>query len=1045
MATWACRACGGENPEGMRFCGHCGAPAKAVEPEPATASDEHEIAETLRSFVAGPVAEKLVEAGGKLPEERRLITALFADVSGFTSLADRLDPEQLLEVIDPVISGLSSVVGRYGGYVEKFAGDALMALFGAPVSYEDDAARALRVALEMHAELARLVQELPHEAELTLHVGVNSGHGIARILGSETRMDYAVLGDSVILAQRLESAAPPGETYVSETTVRMTEAEFEFEPAGELTLKGKAEPVPAWRLIGPRAERVVAVRPALIGREAELELVDERLAALALGSGGVLAVIGEPGIGKSRLVEAATDRAVALGAQHLSARCISYGAGLAYWPWLDLLRRATALRTDERPAETRSRLDAALAATGAPEAAPVFARFLGLPVEDDPVSELEPEAFRRALHDAFRNWVRALAATKPLVLVVEDVHWIDASSLELTAELARIAAGSPVLMVLVGRPEAQEQIWAIATDTPTIEVTPFDSAAVARLAQAILGGTAPAELVAFVERRTTGNPLFVEEMFRTLRDADALVPGEHGWEIRSGWDERRLPPTIEGVLAARIDLLPRDAATLLQTASVVGRRIRVALLEAVAGQASLELPLQQLVHSGLLDRAQEDAEPVVVFHHALVQDAAYSRLLRRRRRELHLRVAEGAEAMYGSGGHVIDLLARHLYLGESPKAPDYLRRAGERARRLFANKEAILHFTRALELEPDDTETQLSLADLHELVGDYEQSIELCDTVLARTNDVRAWRGKAHALRRRGNYLDALATVDGAFATEELKGHDLIPMWLEAAWILVTTGRGELAADVLGAALESLSPPTESHRAEILANLARVEAGLGRYAEAREHGVESENLAEASGDLRTLATSLRVLSLTYWHLGELETAAEVGLRGLALAQRIGSSEEIGACLSNLGLIEKRRENFSEAVEHTQRAIEEFERARSEGSRAQAYTNLAGTLEEAGRLEEALDYCGRAEELARSIGYPIAIAQITDTRAMVELKLARFSEAAETAEEAARLYLEFGTAPDALEMLKVAADAWRKAGEADRARKCDSRAREMIPA
>src|SRR5437868_10500291 len=252
MATWACSACGGENPEGMRFCGHCGAPARSAEGEPAAAPDEHGIAEALRSFVAGPVADHLIEAGGKLPEERRLITALFADVSGLTSLADRLDPEQLLEVIDPVIAGLSSIVGRYEGYVEKFAGDALLALFGAPVTHEDDAERALRVALEMHAELERLCSELPHDAELTLHVGVNSGHGIARILGSEARMDYAVLGDSVILAQRLESSAPPGTTYVSEMTVRLAESHFEFEPVGELTLKGKSEPVPAWRLVGAR-------------------------------------------------------------------------------------------------------------------------------------------------------------------------------------------------------------------------------------------------------------------------------------------------------------------------------------------------------------------------------------------------------------------------------------------------------------------------------------------------------------------------------------------------------------------------------------------------------------------------------------------------------------------------------------------------------------------------------------------------------------------------------------------------------------------------
>src|SRR5215210_779831 len=300
---WSCAACSGENPPGTRFCGHCGRPADAAEE---VASTPDHVSETLRSFVAGQVAERLVEAGGVIPEERRLITALFADVSGFTTLADKLDPEQLLEVIDPLISALSSIVGRYEGYVEKFAGDALLALFGAPVSHEDDAQRALHVALEMHSEIARLRGELgPDAADLSLHAGVNSGHGIARVLGSAARMDYAVLGDSVILAQRLESAAPSGETYVSELTYRFASEDFEFEPVGELTLKGKLEPVPAWRLLGPRTasrRRAVAdAGPVLVGRERELEQIQRALAPLADGSGAIVGVAGEAGVGKSRL------------------------------------------------------------------------------------------------------------------------------------------------------------------------------------------------------------------------------------------------------------------------------------------------------------------------------------------------------------------------------------------------------------------------------------------------------------------------------------------------------------------------------------------------------------------------------------------------------------------------------------------------------------------------------------------------------------------------------------------------------------------------
>jgi len=296
--------------------------------------------------VTASVADRIVEEGGQFQEERRLVTAVFADVSGFTPLADRLDPEELLEVIDPVVSALSSVVGRYEGFVEKFAGDALLALFGAPISHEDDADRALLVALEMHRELARILHALPADASgLTLHVGVNTGHGVARLIGSSVRTDYGVLGDSVVLAQRLEAAAAPGETYVSDSTYRLTADRFEFEPVGELTLKGKAEPVRAWRLIGER-QRTERPRRAIFGRERELARLEEALAAAAAGKATALALVGEPGVGKSTLMEATRARATAQGMRWVHARCLSYGAGLPYWPLADLLRREAAIDSD---------------------------------------------------------------------------------------------------------------------------------------------------------------------------------------------------------------------------------------------------------------------------------------------------------------------------------------------------------------------------------------------------------------------------------------------------------------------------------------------------------------------------------------------------------------------------------------------------------------------------------------------------------------------------------------------------------------------------
>ena len=1042
MSTWACEACGGENPEGMGFCGHCGARADGLVAESAK---ERDVAEALRSFVVGSVADRLVEAGGKLPEERRLITALFADVSGFTALADRLDPEELLEVIDPVISGLSSIVGRYEGYVEKFAGDALLALFGAPISHNDDAERALHVALEMHQELARLVQTLPHEADLTLHVGVNSGHGIARVLGSEARMDYAVLGDSVILAQRFESAAPPGETYVSETTVRLTEGEFEFEPIGKLTLKGKAEPVPAWRLLGAHEHRGAVVRSSLVGRERELAIVDEALAELRAGRGSVLAITGEPGIGKSRLIEAACTTATDGGVLWLQTRCLSYGAGLAYWPYIDLIRRWASLRSDEPPPETRLQLKSALAEVGVAEAAPFVARLLGLPVDDDDVARLEPEAFRRGLHAAFRNWLTAIAADASVVLVLEDIHWADASSLELTAELIKLLSSTPIIFLLSGRPEAHEQIENASGDAASraIQLAPLTATAIAELASAVLGGVAPGRLVEFVVGRTSGNPFFVQELIRAVRERGALVLDEHGWTIRAGWDERELPPTIEGVLAARIDLLSRGAASLLQTASVVGRRVPLPLLEEVVADGSIGDLLAELVRAGFLERGREDQGETVVFHHALVQDAAYSRLLRRRRRELHLRVAEAAEALYGSGDHVIDLLARHLYLGGGgAKAVDYLRRAGERSKRLFANEEAILHFSRAAKLAPEDPELRLALADLHELVGNYDEALQLYEGVCKETSDIRAWRGAASVLRKRGAYAEALDTVEKAFRADELRGQDLTLLWLEQGWTLLSAGRFEQAIDVQQAGLEAAEGRRDAPVGELLLGLVRAESIEGRLTDALEHVLNAKDIFEEARDTRRLATALRVLGDVYTRLDRLDEAATTLRAGVELAERTGSVEEIGGCLINLGLAELGLGNVVEAIACDRRAIEEFERIAHGAGRATAYANLAEKLLQVGNTTEALYYCDRALDLAGAIGNAFTVGDATHTRAAIQLEQGDAVAAGGTAEEAGQLFIEMGAMPAAARSLELAAEAWKKAGEATRARDVSARARAL---
>ncbi len=302
MPGWNCASCGGTNPEGMRFCGHCGAPLKAA---------------------AGPPAARLPG----LDEERRQVTALFADMSGFSRLATALDPERLAEVIDPILAELANIVERYGGHVEKFAGDALLALFGAPVTHEDDASRAQLAALDMHAAAREWAATpgLP-EAGLPLHIGVNTGEVVARTFGSSVRLDYGVLGDAVVLAQRLQAAAPAGETYVGHATHELTAHEFAYDRLNPVKVRGRPDPVPAWRLTGvPRQPRSsgpadVRLRP-LVGRNAELAAAEA-----LLGDGGVLVISGEAGIGKSRLVLELQTEAERRGIRWLATRCPAHGS-----------------------------------------------------------------------------------------------------------------------------------------------------------------------------------------------------------------------------------------------------------------------------------------------------------------------------------------------------------------------------------------------------------------------------------------------------------------------------------------------------------------------------------------------------------------------------------------------------------------------------------------------------------------------------------------------------------------------------------------------
>lgn len=1037
-----CPSCAGENPASMKFCGHCGSSLEAGAATGDTddqTSVEARVNAALKSFVSEQVADRITEEGGRPTEERRLVTALFADLSGFTPLADKLDPEELLEVIDPVINRLTDIVGRYEGYVDKFAGDALLAFFGAPIAHEDDAERALLVALEMHKELAAMLPGLPEDAQgLTLHAGVNSGHVIARVLGTEVKMDYSVLGNSVILAQRLESAAPAGETYVGSVTHLLTRDRFEFEAVGDLTLKGKAEPVPAWRLLGPKASETRVTAATFVGRKKELETARLVLDRTVDGSGAVLTVSGEPGVGKSRLTREVHKEARQRGFMWLTGRCLSYGSAIAYWPFADVFRSLFGSGPDEAHERTLPRMQSVLAELDQAETLPYLARLLGLPAPE--LDHLDPETYRRRLHENVIQVLKAVSTRMPLVVAIEDLHWGDSSSIALVTDLAAICANHRIVLYLNARTESVPVLVEIASTAPEMmrhafRLEPFNETEIEELVSSLLEGVAPRAVTSAITDRSAGNPFFAEEILRVMKDSGQIVRTEQGWKAVD-LDAESLPPTVEGVLSSRIDLLPRTTAGVLQDASVIGRRVRIPILRRLEERSgNLDKEIQILIERGYLEVLEHLDE--LVFHHALVQEVAYSRLLRKQKKQLHREVAVIAEELYGAGDDTIDLLARHLYLGGGgPKAIDYLVRAGNRSKRLFANEEAILHFSHAAELARADKtgsrdrldEILLQLGDLHEIRGQYEDAAALYAEVRDTSGHVRAWAGLASSLRSRGEYDQALGLLDQAFERDTWAREDAALLWHEKGWLLARQARFGEAIDAFEKGLEVVGTETSETVAQLLVQLTRAEIVTGRLNDAVMHIRHGTEILEKLGDVRGLARAMRVLGDAYNRLGQQNEASAALQRGLELAHRTGDVEEIGGCLINLGLVEMERKNFDEAVKWTRQAIDEFGRIEHSTGLSIGYGNVADFLLQSGHLEEAVENSLKALEIASSIGDLETVADVKKTLATIRYRQRNLVSAADAAQEAAALYDEMGASELASESRQLATQALNEAAE-----------------
>ena len=669
-----CSSCGFENPPGFKFCGGCGG-SLAAAPVPS-----NEPAKPKRTEVNFPLpdGESIPVARGA--DERRTVTILFADISGFTAMSERLDPEVVQEIMDRAFERLTAVITGFGGTIDKYIGDAIMALFGAPVALGDDPERAVRAGLGMQRAMGEYSEELKRLRgfPLAMRVGINTGKVIWGRVGGAHEKTFTVMGDAVNLASRLEHAAPLGGVLIGESTSRHVRTVFSLEALEPIAVKGKAELQRTYRVIGEVAAStratLVGPRTPFVGRDEEMA---ELLAALTAVKGGAVGAIitldAPPGTGKSRMVLEARAEADERGVATLSARAAAFGQGAPFAPWADLLQRAANLG-GLAPAAARERLQTWLRES-APDA-DLDARWLQELANIADATDVEvqrrreqPAQFRKGVQEAIGAWLSAYAKLRPALLLAEDLHWWPAPALELLVAASAVARSSPLLVLATRRPEPLAIPWPPLPEDRVIALQPLDHAALISLTRGVLGQEVPAGLVARLESVSGGNPFFAEELLQAYIDRGALHTSAErgGWIWDEGLAERLdLPTTVEGVTQARIDSLPQREKHVLQMAAVAGRTFWEGLLismgESAAVEALLQLVARDLVHAR---RSRLAGEKEYAFKHATIQSVAYENHLKRERVVDHRRVAEWLEARVGKASiEFAPTLAEHFLRAE---------------------------------------------------------------------------------------------------------------------------------------------------------------------------------------------------------------------------------------------------------------------------------------------------------------------------------------------------------------------------------------------
>ncbi len=936
-----CPSCGAANPAGNRFCGVCGSALVGTAPLSVPTPSSIDTSPTLRSSIpSGSPGVNLVE------RERRLVTVLFCDLVGFTPLSERLDPEDVREIQSVYFGQMSREIGRFGGTVEKYIGDAVLAMFGVPMAHEDDAVRAVRCGLSMQAALKSIAVDVRKRwgVELALRVGVNTGEVVSGRWEVAGRKEYDVSGDAVNTAARLQTAAAPGEVLVGEETMWLARKAIRFGERREVTLKGKAEVVPVYAAVEVR-ERALAWGPRtpLVDRNDELALLKSMWAKVVREKRPhFVTMLGDPGIGKSRLV-AEFEASVPKEALVLHGRCLPYGEVLGYWALADVLKEATGITgTDDRETTYRKLGILVAKVIGQTEAAwdPLeITRHLALLSGLDVEVNQPAIADQRALHVSVRHFIEALAHSQPLCVLFDDLHWADDALLELIEFMAARVHRAPLLILAQARPELLEKrpAWGRGIrDFTSLSLEPLDERHGHDLILELCQAHGLSEnLAEQIGRGAAGNPLFAEELVATIAERGGTTG---------------IPSAIKALISARLDALPPEERRAIQLAAVIGKVFWEGGLRALGASGDVAAHLEALEQKDLLRsqlRSQFRGDREYSFKHDLIRDVAYEILSRADRRLLHSRVADWIEAISGERvEEYLDLLAHHaVQADQADRALDYLTRAAERAERAAAHREEAALLAQAIDIA-ERTGRRPLVAGLQAKRGKAFRAVAM-------------WREASHELEL------ALAGLTSEQVEQRIQV--LIDLTEVRFWLFDTPGTRRYASEALKLAervgRDDLAASAMCALALAYISEGAVQASLDHYQRA---------FAWAGKNLLPPRWFAHYGVALYW-TGNYEAAIERSREAIESARKSHDTTIIAHALGSLGMALTGRGSYDEA-------LQVFAEARQVAHEYGTGTWLARATVMCGGLHlEVFDFAGaqalaeEAREISRSLNMPQAAA------------------------------------------------------------------------